>query len=308
MNHYFIKINNLKWEEYHDEILFASFIEKEFNNDYVLLFDESRNGFIKLTNSEAFWSNSEENNFSLICSGKWKVDDIPNGINRNRNKAFKIKNKQNVDNNNNSNQSKIFNFYLKNNKIINNFNDRNLIKNGSAEQTFDEWYFCDKDEIIKDNFEKIVLKCREESVKSSGSNDLFTLEFESCHNDWSIIKEYNDSLKKEISYFVGSNYLSKKMQCIDLFNEGIETFSQTFNPISIEISEIYGSRDNFGCEYNLNVYLLSKNFELIDSFSHSEVIDQNHDVSLIKLIKHKFDLLKQTVRYILYSHSGKVLN
>jgi len=242
MNHYFIKINNLKWEEYHDEILFASFIEKEFNNDYVLLFDESRNGYIKLTNSEAFWSNSEENNFSLICSGKWKVDDIPNGINRNRNKAFKIKNKQNVDNN--SNKSKIFNFYLNNNKIINNFNDRNLIKNG----------------------------------------------------------------KKEISYFVGSNYLSKKMQCIDLFNEGIETFSQTFNPISIEISEIYGSRDNFGCEYNLNVYLLSKNFELIDSFSHSEVIDQNHDVSLIKLIKHKFDLLKQTVRYILYSHSGKVLN
>ena len=97
------------------------------------------------------------------------------------------------------------------------------------------------------------------------------------------------------------------MQCIDLFNEGIneETFSQ-FNPIIIEISEVYGSRDNFGCEYNLNVFLLSKNFELIDSFSHSEIIDQNSDVSFIKLIKHKFDTLKQTVRYILYSHSGKV--
>lgn len=304
MNHYFIKINNLKWEEYHDEILFASFIEKEFNNDYVLLFDESRNGFIKLTNSEAFWSNSNENNFLLICSGKWKVESIQNGINRNRNKAFKIKNKQNIDNN--SNKSKIVNFYLKNNKI-NSFNDRNLLKNGSAEQTFDEWYFCNKDEIIKNDFEKIISKCKEESVKSSGSNDLFTLECEKCLNNWSIIKEYNDSLKKEISYFVGSYYLSTKMQCIDLFNEGIneETFSQ-FNPIIIEISEVYGSRDNFGCEYNLNVFLLSKNFELIDSFSHSEIIDQNSDVSYIKLIKHKFDTLKQTVRYILYSHSGKV--
>ena len=281
MNHYFIKINNLKWEEYHDEILFASFIEKEFNNDYVLLFDESRNGFIKLTNSEAFWSNSNENNFLLICSGKWKVESIQNGINRNRNKAFKIKNKQNIDNN--SNKSKIVNFYLKNNKI-NSFNDRNLLKNGSAEQTFDEWYFCNKDEIIKNDFEKIISKCKEESVKSSGSNDLFTLECEKCLNNWSIIKEYNDSLKKEISYFVGSYYLSTKMQCIDLFNEGIneETFSQ-FNPIIIEISEVYGSRDNFGCEYNLNVFLLSKNFELIDSFSHSEIIDQNSDVSFIKV-------------------------
>jgi hypothetical protein len=98
------------------------------------------------------------------------------------------------------------------------------------------------------------------------------------------------------------------MQCIDLWDEGVdeETFNQLM--LDIEISELYSARANMGCEYKLKVYLLSKDFQLVDSFFHDETIhDPVPDLNW-KLIKHKFDSrsFKKDVRYILYSHSGKV--
>ena len=42
---------------------------------------------------------------------------------------------------------------------FNNIFSKNLLKNGSAENTFDNWYFCGNENI--QNFENLVLKCKQ---------------------------------------------------------------------------------------------------------------------------------------------------
>jgi hypothetical protein len=192
---------------------------------------------------------------------------------------------------------------------FNNIFSRNLLKNGSAENTFDNWYFCGNKNIENLNIENLVLKCKQESVKKSGPNN-FKTEWAKCKDGWSIEKHKINLLdnNKEMCVFVTSYFLSTKMQCIDLWDEGVdeETFNQLM--LDIEISELYSARANMGCEYKLKVYLLSKDFQLVDSFFHDETIhDPVPDLNW-KLIKHKFDSrsFKKDVRYILYSHSGKV--
>ena len=73
-NHYFKKINNSKWEEWHDDKLFKSFEERASNDKYILLYDESRNMFVKLKNDYAEISTNGLDNFKRSFDGGWVIN------------------------------------------------------------------------------------------------------------------------------------------------------------------------------------------------------------------------------------------
>ncbi len=67
----FIKISRSEWHERKNQKFFAKFQEVEVGNSYVLLYDESRDMHVKLTNglAEAFWR--AKNTWAKFASGKF---------------------------------------------------------------------------------------------------------------------------------------------------------------------------------------------------------------------------------------------
>lgn len=220
-------------------------------------------------------------------------------------------------------QIELLNNKLLTNKVkkfyFSNILKRNLLKNSCGEQKFNHWYFFETgptnfNSNANFNDEKLIkniIKTYDTNhVKNGGPND-WSYEWANYSNGWSIEKEPTDTYEqliindKLLSTFVTSHYLGKKLQVIDLEKEGLnEDIFAKLMP-DIEISEHYASRLEIGFEYFLKVLLVSKDFEIIDSFAHESV--REFPINWI-CVKHRFnyDSSKKIVRYILFYHAGKV--
>ena len=69
---FFYKSHGDIWFEKQEYTIFASykFVKKNKNGD-IILFDESRNVFVKLTHNTSFWGDTENKIDNFICNGSW---------------------------------------------------------------------------------------------------------------------------------------------------------------------------------------------------------------------------------------------
>jgi len=72
VNTYFFRSDDDVWiEREEDSFICFIFEQIEENQDEVILFDKSRNMFVKLSNSEAAWGSSKCSITNVFCNGKW---------------------------------------------------------------------------------------------------------------------------------------------------------------------------------------------------------------------------------------------
>ena len=76
----------------------------------------------------------------------------------------------------------------------------------------------------------------------------------------------------------------------------------------IEVSEYYTARNTIGCDYYFATFLVNEDYELVDSFSFNDTIQEFP--SKWKCVKHTFQIakLKKPVRYVIMYHAGKVFD
>lgn len=107
--------------------------------------------------------------------------------------------------------------------------------------------------------------------------------------------------------FVTTYSLGEKIQVIDLNDYDLE-ISLLNSLLKLEICEYYSSRNTFKYIYFLRVYLISKDFEVMDTFKHEYVCRNDEYPLKWNKISHMFNLskFKKSVRFILYYHAGQV--
>lgn len=192
---------------------------------------------------------------------------------------------------------------------------KNLLVNSCGIDSFDNWCFIQNFN-LKD-LKKSVDFYNSHKIKNStkwrfenqGYGFQEVLDENNNSVDWIIESDQTGSYQKLVD---DSNKLFKnfstsfgeKMQLIDLNSIDLLIMNQ-IKP-DIEISEYYTARRDCGCEYYLSVFLISDQYELIDSFQHHDKIEQMN--SEWKCITHVFksSVFKTPVRYILFYHCGIV--
>ncbi len=158
--------------------------------------------------------------------------------------------------------------------------------------------FYKKNRVVVDssaNDEKLTGQARKWSIERDQAGAFNTL------------LDSNDQL---VANFVTSKSLAEKIQCIDLAEEGYdEKWMLNRHRLFIEVSERYTARDEISCFYNLAVFLLTKDFRLVDSFKHLDHL--NKWPCEWRLVSKRFDVSEQAdakrlVRYVVFYHSGRV--
>jgi hypothetical protein len=196
---------------------------------------------------------------------------------------------------------------------------KNFIKNSNGDESFNNWSFCYYGMLnslkTPDSFKKAV-----RFYKKHRTNNLklrsWEIEWSNSSNGWAIEKnqtaaceKLRDTRRGELfTCFVTSYTLGEKMQVIDLEEENItEDMLIKLNPI-VQIREVFTARENIKCFYCLKVYLISKEFDLIDSYSYSDRITEFPASWITVSHQFKINSRKNTnnLRYILFYHSGKV--
>lgn len=192
-----------------------------------------------------------------------------------------------------------------------------MLKNGDAEEKFDYWCLDTEKYFNNDlkqpfEFEKIVKKYQKDSIRDGGCND-WSREYANTIDGWSIENNQNFAfemlrLKNKLALnFVAGYFLKGKYQVIDLEEQGLTEEIMSKNKLKIEIFENYTRRNDCGCDYSLKVYLLSRDHEMIDSFIFNDKLEI-HPCDW-KHVSMQFitDDSKKPIRFIVYYHSGKVL-
>jgi len=214
-------------------------------------------------------------------------------------------------------------------KIIycSNFFDRNLLRNPRGQKQFDYWCICNestrelRDSKYSGSREKLKELCdfyRQNQIvhlspiKSEDDNRVNRkLKKHLPVPNWRV--EINENqLNRDMCLFDSfkTKGFGEKMQLIDLECElGHCAYTQLMNELkpNIEIYEYYRVHNSECCEYSLVVYLISSEYELIDSFLFRDKSEQKH--SDWKCVYHKFlneNFNGSIVRFILFYHSGKV--
>ncbi|XP_051779528.1 F-box only protein 27-like isoform X2 [Erpetoichthys calabaricus] len=133
-----------------------------------------------------------------------------------------------------------------------------------------------------------------------------------CFEHWDVfhvgdgwVVEHNPIALKNITSFnyrVASFCWSKKTQCIDLLKEGFEeNFLDDFQP-NILISDWYGSINDCGAKYKIEVHLLNSQKEPLMSFKKEyPEIPQWNNCSYNK-VQHVFCNYGPGVRFVVFSH------
>ena len=113
--------------------------------------------------------------------------------------------------------------------------------------------------------------------------------------------------------FVTQYSLGEKIQVIDLKEEmntdfyfddcGIDIEE---NRLKLEITEYFSARNTFKYIYFLRVYLVSSNYEIVDSFKFEYVCRNDAKPLEWKKVIHRFNFDKTKIRFICYYHSGQV--
>jgi len=204
--------------------------------------------------------------------------------------------------------------FLENNK--NNHNDisnngsilnRNLLKNSSGEFGFNFWLDgSNLDESKINNSKELIIESKSKEFSESGYR--FEIELDQSGAAKRLI---NPDTGFMYSNFVTQHYEGSKYQIIDLNlqEEGgkiNDSFMENMKP-DIEIGEHYVARNDCCSYYCLKVYLISKNFEILNKFIFTETFDQDYQDDW-KQVNHKF-VYKNTyksLRYIIFCHMGHV--
>ncbi|XP_030041832.1 F-box only protein 44 isoform X1 [Microcaecilia unicolor] len=106
-------------------------------------------------------------------------------------------------------------------------------------------------------------------------------------------------------YFVTSYGQCKKSQIIDLKQEGYwEELMDVIQP-DIEIKDWYAARQDCGCQYELCVQLLSKDYIVRQQFCPEVVIIEQWSDAQWTEVTHTFKNYGPGVRYICFQHGGK---
>ncbi|XP_041654512.1 F-box only protein 6-like [Cheilinus undulatus] len=112
----------------------------------------------------------------------------------------------------------------------------------------------------------------------------------------------NKAVKKN---FVTSYEICRKMQLIDLVEEGYDpTFMDHIQP-DIKISDWYAPRFDCGCEYEIRVELLNSEKEPIQIFAPEIIYLEQWNDQQWHQMTHVFKNYGPGVRYICFSHGGK---
>uniref|UniRef100_A0A3P9IE91 Zgc:175088 n=1 Tax=Oryzias latipes TaxID=8090 RepID=A0A3P9IE91_ORYLA len=113
---------------------------------------------------------------------------------------------------------------------------------------------------------------------------------------------YNDEVKK---YFATSFEWCSKKQVIHLLEEDYSTDELDTQP-EVTVEDWYASRTDCGCEYQLAVYLLNDNHEVIQEFKPELVVlDPEKDDCSWQQIKYTFSEYGPGMRFISFEHGGK---
>lgn len=193
--------------------------------------------------------------------------------------------------------------------------NRNLIKNSNCSKSFDYWYLlCNSNDFIfnnnnnddsnKDQFKMIITKYYQKHVRFNTNliqkltNQLVQITL--IEND--VINSIENNLKQQqqqqTEEFI---FLGEKIQVIDLEAEGLNEIMLNQIKPDIEITTNVMRSLFIETLLTIKVILISKNFDLINSFTMN---------SSKKIIKHKlkYESLKYPVRYIIVYHCEKKLD
>ena len=198
---------------------------------------------------------------------------------------------------------------------FNNLFNRNLLKNPCGDNSFNHWCFLRFDESRSTPQQIVHLYKRTKQVDRPPTN--WNNEWSDSAYNWAVENLQTYSFEKLLDNngamlrcFATSYSLAEKMQVVDLSEEGkfAEIYASLRDPI-IEVSERYTCRGDTGpgAQYNVIVWLISDDFEIVDRVSYSDRID---DLPCPwKTFSHRFSLKSDTskpVRYIMFYHSGSV--
>lgn len=209
-----------------------------------------------------------------------------------------------------------------------NFFDRNLLKNPRGNKQFDYWCVCNEttkelrdsrpirsSEKLKEicTFYKLNQIVHLNAIKPDVANQTNSKKLKKCLPipNWRVEITENH-FTRDIHLFDSfkTKGFGEKMQLIDLAAEGYGLYPHFMTELKpdIEVYEYYRVHNSECCEYSLVVYLMTGEYEFIDSFLFRDKTEQNH--SDWKCVYHKFlrQNLKSSpiVRFILFYHSGKV--
>ncbi|XP_028825133.1 F-box only protein 2-like [Denticeps clupeoides] len=105
-------------------------------------------------------------------------------------------------------------------------------------------------------------------------------------------------------YFATSFLLCLKKQVVDLVAEGFSPDQLDAQP-AVTVEDWFSGRPDCGSVYQLNVYLLNENREMMDNFSQDGLLDpQSGDVSW-KKVSHTFLGYGPGLRFVSFEHGGK---
>ncbi|XP_030041837.1 F-box only protein 44 isoform X2 [Microcaecilia unicolor] len=164
---------------------------------------------------------------------------------------------------------------------------------------------------------------RRGALSSPGAGPEQQLEAENLSeglDSWEILKNGGDGWRIETipgdygrafhdlqiqKYFVTSYGQCKKSQIIDLKQEGYwEELMDVIQP-DIEIKDWYAARQDCGCQYELCVQLLSKDYIVRQQFCPEVVIIEQWSDAQWTEVTHTFKNYGPGVRYICFQHGGK---
>jgi hypothetical protein len=189
--------------------------------------------------------------------------------------------------------------------------NKNLIKNQDGKDSFNNWCFCNYICKYRRNPKSMIdLYKKNKQLNQTSSN--WNVEWSNRSNGWALeahqtgaFEKLLDEKGKELFCFVTSYHFAEKMQVVDLVKEGVN--EHLLKDTVIEVSERYTRRFDASCHYNVKVWLISSDFEIIDEVAYSEHIE---DFPCgWNTFSHRFTLNSETnkpVRYILFCHSGRV--
>lgn len=180
----------------------------------------------------------------------------------------------------------------------------NLLKNPTGKELFKDWwinktfpnnsqfnsshYYFPKNIIYGFSFNIKELINNYEKYKQS-SLDLNNAK-------WSVY--YN---KEEFS-FVTTYSLGEKIQIIDLNEMNLLSELKRFK---LEISESYSARNTFKYIYFLRVYVVNRDYKIVDQFKHEHLCREDEYPLKLKNVRHCFKC-DDSIRFIIYYHSGQV--
>lgn len=116
---------------------------------------------------------------------------------------------------------------------------------------------------------------------------------------------YNFCYDCVTKYFATSFELCMKRQVIDMLAEGYTDEQLDAEPV-VTVEDWYCGRTDCGCTYQMNVYLLDGDQEVIQEYKHEPVtLDPDCDDCSWKQVSHTFSGYGPGMRFISFEHGGQ---